>query len=85
MQDLSKVENKIADYQAQILAYERDIEKAELLLKSIDVKDTIKQDCEMYNSSHFDFFKERQVQVDQNIKKLTAKLANFDAEFFVGL
>ena len=56
VQDLGKVETKIAEYQAQILLHEREIEKAELLLKSIDVKDTIKQDSEMYNSSQFDFF-----------------------------
>ena len=84
-QDVAKVEKKINDYHSQIVGHEREIEKTELILRSIDVKDIVKQDYQIYSNPQLNFFRERQAQVEVQVKKLQVKLANFDQEFFAGL
>lgn len=84
-QDLSKYEVKITEYEGKIHLHQREIEKTEMLLRSIDVERMIKEDYDAFRGDQTQVFLERRATVEQDIKKTEEKLQNFDVNFFAGL
>lgn len=84
-QDLGKYEKKIAEYQSKIHAHQREIEKTEMLLRSIDVEKMIKDDYEAYKGDQTEVFLKRRANVEEEIKKIEGKLQNFEGNFYAGL
>lgn len=84
-QDVAKIENKIKEYEGKIHQHQREIEKTELLLRSIDVDTILKEDYEVYSSDQMSFFSDRLVHVEAEIKKVQGKLDNFESDFFESL
>ena len=45
----------------------------------------IREDYEAYSGEQVSFFQERQAHVAEEIRKIQAKLQNFEVDFFAGL
>jgi len=81
----ASIEDRIEKMQNEITKNVREIESKDALLKHLDIAETMKDDLDFFKTTQMKFFLDKDKRIEEELKNIDNKLANFEDQFFSGM
>ena len=80
-EEVGKIEDQISKRETQINQNQREIEKLELLIRSVDVASVLQKNGDIHTNAYSQFL-QKQSPLEQRIHAAKEKIENFDRDFY---